>query len=256
MSEGRAAWKYFHVGSITVRRAVTAMRESRSYDFFIFGRATWKPRSATRSISFTLCGQRRTIVGGENHRYLPTNKIGCQFPQLINTRRPCPVFDDHVLAFDIAGFLKALQSCTPAAWVIRSCCKEAYDRNLRLPSPRRERPRRRTEPRDELAPSHPRSSRQSVETIPSMVPRERVALFSLLHCMSLDLARLRHAKEHRERLFIGAHRKSTSHGPRDANDLQPSVAGWITPSAYNSRPTHSSDRLGRLARHMGQCQRP
>ena len=55
----------------------------------------------------TLCRERRTIVGCEDHRHLPADKFSRRFKQPTHSWRlpkvPA-VFYGHVLAFDISGF--------------------------------------------------------------------------------------------------------------------------------------------------------
>ena len=85
-----------------------------------------------------------------------TNSAASAGSRSILTLGPA-VFDRHVLALDIAGFLQALAKCAQAVRErVRRCAVEKPDhRHRRLLRARRERPRRRAaEQRDELAPLH------------------------------------------------------------------------------------------------------
>jgi hypothetical protein len=93
----------------------------------------------------------------DDHSHLTTNQLSrhCWQPVVLPVRPA--VFDRHILALDIAGFLQALTEgrhigCVPA----RRCAVEESDHwHRRLLRPRRERPRRRAaKPCDELPPPH------------------------------------------------------------------------------------------------------
>src|SRR5947207_10123991 len=71
------------------------------------------------------------------------------------------VFDHHVLALDVPGFVEALteRSGVARGSLARTAADECDDRHPWVLRARRDRPRRRTaEKRDELAPSHSMTS--------------------------------------------------------------------------------------------------
>ena len=92
----------------------------------------------------------------DDHGDLPANQFGRQRRQPIGLTLGPAVFDRHVLALDIAGFLQALAECaqTVRDRVRRFAVEEPDHRHRRLLRARRERPRgrRAAEQRDELAP--------------------------------------------------------------------------------------------------------
>ena len=94
-----------------------------------------------------------------DHGDAAADEIGCQRRQPIELIVRPAVFDRHVLALDVARFLKPWRNERGS----RSCSRIAFDRPPRTRSPasvallrpRHHRPRRRApEPRDELPPSH------------------------------------------------------------------------------------------------------
>ena len=92
---------------------------------------------------------------GDDHGHLTTNQLSRhRRHSVVLPLRPA-IFDRHVLALDIAGFLQALTERGHHGRVpARRCAVEEPDhRHRRLLRPRRQRPRRRAaEQGDELAP--------------------------------------------------------------------------------------------------------
>src|SRR5215831_11776520 len=93
-----------------------------------------------------------------DHRHLTAYQIGCEVGQsVVLILRPA-ILDRHILALDVAAFMKALAECGQIACTISRrprAAEEAYHRHCRLLRARRERACHRTaQQRDELAPSH------------------------------------------------------------------------------------------------------
>ena len=80
-----------------------------------------------------------------DHRHLTAYQIGCEVGQSVGLVLRPAILDRHILAFDIAGFTKALAECGQIGCTIdrRRAAKESYHRHRRLLSPRTKRPRRR-----------------------------------------------------------------------------------------------------------------
>ncbi len=106
-----------------------------------------------------------------NHGDLTANQIGRQCRQsIVLAIRPAK-FDRHVVALDIARFAQAFpeRAYKTRVLVRRSAVEEADNRQGRLLSARRERPRgRAAEQRDELAPLHVEHG-VSFPSVPSLV---------------------------------------------------------------------------------------
>jgi hypothetical protein len=87
-----------------------------------------------------------------NHGDAAADEIGCERRQLTKLVLRPVVFDRHILALDIAGFLEAQEKRNGDALVDIKWVKEPDHRQPRLLCPRRQRPRRRApKPRDELS---------------------------------------------------------------------------------------------------------
>jgi hypothetical protein len=95
---------------------------------------------------------------GYDHGYAAADQIGRERRQPINLIFRPAVFDRHVLALDIAGFLQALEKRNGDVLVViisRLGAEEPDYRHRWLLRPRRQRPRRRaSEPSNELSPPH------------------------------------------------------------------------------------------------------
>src|SRR6516225_857783 len=93
-----------------------------------------------------------------DHRHLTAYQIGCEVGQSVGLVLRPAILDRHILAFDVAGFTKALAECGQIACTIdrRRTAEESYYRHRRLLRAHRERPSRRaSEQGDELAsPNH------------------------------------------------------------------------------------------------------
>src|SRR5262249_23926848 len=105
-----------------------------------------------------LCGERPSVAGHKQHGHLAANQLGRQHRKSIELTLGKAVFDGHVVAFDVAGFLEALleRGDLLAQRSARSSAQESNHGHHRLLRVRRERPRgyRAAEHRDELAPLH------------------------------------------------------------------------------------------------------
>jgi hypothetical protein len=122
-----------------------------------------------------LCGARPSVAGHKQHGHLAANQIGRERWKSIELTLGKAVFDGHVLAFDVTGFLEALQKRGDllAQRFARSSAQEADHGLCALLRGRRERPRcrRAAEQRDDLAPFHSITSSASSRRR----PRERSA---------------------------------------------------------------------------------
>src|SRR6516165_5979508 len=105
------------------------------------------------------CLRRQSCGGGVgyDHRYAAANEIGCERRQPIGLHLRPAVFDRHIMALDIAGFLQALEKRNGEVLevIISGPGAEIPDYRQRwLLRPRRERPSRcAAQSRDELPPS-------------------------------------------------------------------------------------------------------
>src|SRR5262249_6574413 len=79
-----------------------------------------------------LCGQCRSSAAPDNHNYMMTNKIGCQFWEPIVLTLSPTVFDRNVLPFDEAAFLETLEECSHVSRVpLRRCATKPSDHGHR-----------------------------------------------------------------------------------------------------------------------------
>src|SRR6516225_7314757 len=99
------------------------------------------------------------------------------------------VFDSHVLAFDIAGFLQALAKSTHHIRIFSGECaiEKSDHRHRGLLRARRERPcsRRAAEQRDELPAPHSMTSSARESSVGGMVRPSILAVFVLMTNRSL-----------------------------------------------------------------------
>src|SRR5262245_9910275 len=93
-----------------------------------------------------------------DHRHLTAYQIGCEVGQSVGLVLRPAILDRHILALDVAAFMKALAECGQIACTIDRprAAKESYNRHCWLLRPRRSRPRRRraADQSDELASPH------------------------------------------------------------------------------------------------------
>src|SRR6516165_2003669 len=130
------------------------------------------------------CGERPSVAGHKQHGYLGANQIGRERRKSIELTLGKAVFDGHVLAFDVAGFLEALQErgYLLAQRSARPGAQESDHRHHRLLRPHRHRPRSgATEQRDELAPPH---SMTSSAVANSVAGTSRPSAFAVLRLIT------------------------------------------------------------------------
>src|SRR5262249_50961366 len=104
-----------------------------------------------------------------DHRHLTAYQIGCEVGQSVGLVLRPAILDRHILALDVAAFMKALAECGQIACTISRrprAAEEAYHRHCRLLRARRERPRRGgADERDKPAPFHSITSSASASNL-------------------------------------------------------------------------------------------
>src|SRR5215471_3247289 len=131
-----------------------------------------------------LSGEHGTSERGD-HGDLSANQFGRQQRQPIYLALRPAVFDQHVLALDIAGVFEALAECAQAVRVrvVRRCgVEEPNHGHRRLLSMRSKRPRHRrtAEQRDELAALHSITSSARASNASGTVKPSALAVFILM----------------------------------------------------------------------------
>src|SRR5262245_35479931 len=113
--------------------------------------------------------ERRRIASRSDNRYATAGEVGHERRQAIVSAAEPMVFNDHVLAIDVADFAKAFRerSRMASGAIKRSTTDKADYRHRPLLRARREWPRRRTaEQCDERAPPHGHPRQAQSRTLP------------------------------------------------------------------------------------------
>src|SRR5262249_26091486 len=118
------------------------------------------------------------------HGHLTMNQIGGHRRQSINSALRPAIFDRHVAAFDVAGFLQGLTECS-RHWLVsgrRLGVEKSDHRHRRLLRARRERPRdgRAAEQRDELAALHSITSSAVASSVDGTERPSALAVFAFI----------------------------------------------------------------------------